>query len=205
MLDWEKVRSVAAHIQIDVTDGIFAGDGTFRDIARLKQLPESQKIELHMMVQRPADYMEAVIDLLPARCIFHIESFAGGEDLESQYEMLRNRTSGTELGVAINPDSPSQYLEEYLHVTDYVLFMGYNPGFAGQVVNPIVFSKIGQFRGKHPDIPIAVDGHVGFDTVEDYAKAGARILYSNSAIFKSGDPRENIQQLKLKAQSAVLK
>lgn len=203
--DWKTVQHMANHIQIDVTDGVFAGDGTFREIRRFKQLPDSQKIELHLMVQHPAEYTEAVIDVTPARCVFHLEAFSGGEHITQVYKQLRGGTPQTELALALNPDSPNQYLEEYLPLINYVLFMGYNPGWPGQPINPAVFLKISQFRDWHHEIPIAADGHVGLDTVAEYARAGARRLCANTAIFGDGDPTKNIEQLNLKAQRAILK
>lgn len=199
--DWEKLYHLPDHIQIDVTDGIFAGEGTFREIRRFKQLPESQKIELHMMVHTPSNFVDDVVDLSPARCIFHLESFSGTDDLQFVFEKLRAATQ-TEIGLAISPESPNERLEEYLTLCHYVLFMGYNPGWPNQPINPFVYVKIGQFRGRHPDIPIAADGHVTQETIEPYVKAGANILCSNTAIFGHGDPLENYRQLKLLAEAA---
>ncbi len=198
--DWDKVKDVASHIQIDVTDGVFAGDGSFREIRRFKQLPKSEKIELHMMVHTPSNFVDDIVDLSPARCIFHLESFEGTHDIENVYGTLREKTQ-TEVALAINPDSPSERLDDYLSLIHFVLFMGYNPGWANQPVDPVVFRKIGQFHDKNPDIPISVDGHVGKDTIEPYVKAGASMLASNTAIFGKGDPVENLKQLQLLAES----
>lgn len=202
--DWVRVVSGASHIQIDVTDGIFAGDGTFRDLPQLKKLEQSEKIELHMMVQHPNDYTQHILDLAPARIVFHIEPFTGKEHALELYELFHAKLPQAQLGIALNPETPTNHIAELVHILDYVLFMGYSPGFAGQEINPVVFTKIGQFSAAHPEVAIAVDGHVGFDTAEDYAKAGATILCANSAIFKTGNPLENMEQLKLKAQSALL-
>lgn len=201
--DWQAIEPVAQHIQIDVTDGVFAGDGTFRDVRFFKRLTSSQKIELHMMVQRPSEYVDDVIDLMPARCVFHLEAFSGEEHIGDVYGRLRREIPQTELALAINPETPTERLEEYLPFIDYAFFMGYNPGWAGQPVNPNVFPKIAQFHSKYIEIPIAVDGHVGKDTIENFVKAGARILCANSSIFKEGDPRENYEQLKLFAHAVA--
>jgi ribulose-phosphate 3-epimerase len=197
--DWNQVKDAAEHIQLDVADGIFAGDPTFRDIPRFKQLANSEKIELHMMVHTPANFVDDIIDLSPARCVFHLEAFIGTGDIEEVYSRLRGGTAA-ELGLAINPSTPNQRLEEYLELINYVMFMGINPGWAGQPFKPIVYRKIGAFKDQHPEITIAVDGHVTKETVQPYVKAGARILGTNSAIFKQGNPVENYQQLKLLAQ-----
>jgi len=200
--DWNRICERALHVQLDVTDGVFAGEGTFRDIARFRRLRRSEKIELHMMVHTPGNYVDSVAELSPARCIFHLESFEGTNHLRLVYETLREKTQA-ELALALNPESPNERLEEHLSLVDYVLFMGYNPGFANQPVNPVVFRKIGSFVDKYPDIPVAVDGHVGKDTIEPYVRAGARMLCANTAIFKEGDPEENFEQLRLLAEAVL--
>jgi len=200
--DWNFFREVALHIQIDITDGVFAGEGTFRDVRQFKQLVESERCELHMMVHTPANFVDDVVDLAPARCIFHLEAFSGTNDLVFVYEKLREATQ-SELALALNPETSNERLEEYLDLVDYVLFMGYNPGWANQPLNPAVYRKIGQFKEQHGDMPVAVDGHVDKETVESYVKAGANILCANTSIFGRGNPVENYQQLKLLAAAAM--
>lgn len=198
--DWNRVVHHVHHVQIDVTDGIFAGDGTFRDLSRLKKLPMNDKIELHMMVQSPADYVDDVIELNPARCVFHIESFVGTNDVPFVYNTVGEETSA-ELGLTVNPDTPTERIYEYLPYIQYVLFMGYNPGYANQPMHPLVLPKIAAFHSKYPHIPIEVDGHVGKETIAAYANVGASIFCANTAIFGGGDPGENIRQLELLARA----
>ncbi len=199
--DWNRVVHDAKHIQIDVTDGIFAGDGTFRDLPRLQKLPMNNKLELHMMVQTPADFVDDIIELNPARCVFHIESFVGTNDLPFVYNTIGEHTSA-EMGLAINPDTPTERLTEYLPIVQYMLFMGYNPGKANQPMDPMVIPKIAAFHSKHPNIRISVDGHVSKETIAAYAAVGATIFCANTAIFAAGDPGENIRQLELLARAA---
>ena len=198
--DWGKIYQAASHVQIDITDGIFAGDGSFRQVREFKKLPEAGKIELHMMVHTPANYVDDIIDLQPARCVFHLEAFAGTGDLEFVYAKLRQETQ-TELGLALNPASPNERLYEYVRLLNYVLFMGYNAGWAGQAINPIVFNKIREFRARYAEMPIEVDGQVDKQTMGEYAAAGATVFCSNGAIFKAGNPVENLRQLELLARA----
>ena len=200
--DWSKVSAVVDHIQIDVTDGVFAGSKNFMDIPHLAELDDPHKIELHMMVQTPADFVDDIIELNPGRCVFHVEAFLGTMDLPFVYNTIGEYTSA-EMGIAINPDTDIARLTEYLPIIQYVLFMGYNPGYANQEINPAVFTTIEKFHANHPHIPLAGDGHVSKETVEQYVRAGATILNANTAIFGSGNPQENIHQLQLLAQSAA--
>lgn len=196
--DWQKIYRAAQHIHIDITDGVFAGDGTFREVQRFRQLPAYNKIELHMMVHTPNNFLPDVVDLAPARCIFHLESFTGTDDLRGMYQALRERTA-TELALAVNPETPAERLEEYVPLLHFVLFMGYNPGWADQPINELVFNKIASWRARHPAVPIAVDGHVNKETVGRYIASGATRLAANTAIFAAGDPVENLRHLELLA------
>ena len=200
--DWNAIQALVSHIQIDITDGIFAGDPSFKDIQRLKQLVNSQKADLHLMVHTPGQYVDDIINLNPARCVFHVEAFAGAENLKNVYEKLRASTQ-TELGLALNPDSPLDWLEEHLSLVNFILFMGYNPGRANQPINPAVYTKLAAFRSTHPGVRLAVDGHVDRETVTDYVKHGATILYANTSIFGTGNPQESLRQLQLLAESAT--
>jgi ribulose-phosphate 3-epimerase len=200
--DWQKIHTAAEHIQIDITDGIFAGDGSFRELRRFKQLPEARKIELHLMVHTPGNFVDDIVDLNPARVVFHIESFAGSNDIDFIYKKLRAATQA-ELALAINPPSPTPWLEEHLALIDYVMFMGYHPGWANQPLAEGVYNKIDDFHKQHPDIRIAVDGHVGKETIPHFVAAGATILCANTSIFGKGNPVENMRQLQLLAEAVV--
>lgn len=200
--DWQKMYTAARHIQIDITDGVFAGDGTFREVTRFRQLPLYDKIELHVMVHTPTTFLTDILTLQPARCIFHLESFTGTDDLVGMYQTLRERTQ-TELALALNPETPSERLGEYLPLLHFVLFMGYNPGWANQPLNETVFNKVANWKTRHSDIPIAVDGHVNKKTISRYVASGATRLAANTAIFGAGDPVENLRQLQLLADACL--
>lgn len=202
--DWEIIQSQTDHIQIDITDGIFAGDQSFRDIRRLKQLVNSHKVDLHLMVHNPGQYVDDVIDLNPARCVFHIEAFADGSNANTVVQKLRSATQA-ELGLAINPSSPLEWLEEHLATTDFVLFMAYNPGWANQPIDPAIYTKLATFHSLHESGRIAIDGHVNRETVKDFVTYGATILYANTSIFASGSPQENLKQLQLLANAEASK
>ena len=201
LADWQKIYREVDHIQIDITDGVFAGEGTYRELRHFKQLPESQKCELHLMIHSPTNFLVDAIDVAPARCVFHLESFTGTDDLQFVYNTLKHDAPQTERGLALNPESPNEWLDEYVPLVNYAMFMGYNPGWANQPINPIVYKKIAAFKAKYPTIPIAVDGHVTLETVKPYIEAGASILCANTAIFGSGDPVENYKQLVATSQS----
>lgn len=201
---WDLVHELAAHLHVDVSDGVFTGEGTFRDVQHFRKLPNSDKIELHMMVHNPGHYVDDVIQLNPARCVFHIEAFADGGHIEEVYGALRAATS-SELGLAINPKTPTQWLQEQVRLIDYALFMGYQASWTGTKLDGRVFRKIAAFHKKNPSLPIAVDGGVSVDSIPKFVAAGASILCANSAVHKDGAHRANLAQLHHVADTAYQK
>ena len=200
--NWNKVESAVSHIQVDISDGVFAGDGTFRIIPWLSRLMNCEKLELHLMVHNPAFFVDEIINLKPARCIFHLEAFADAGSINAVYTNLRNRTD-CELGLAINPGTPNKRLDEYMGLIDFVQFMGIVPGWTNQPLVPDVFNKIIDFKENYQDIPVAVDGHVNKETIGEYVRSGARRICAATAIFAQGNPEENITQLKLLAEAEL--
>lgn len=200
--DWEQVAEVATHVHLDVADGVFAGDATWQDIARFAELGDTPLMELHMMVQRPADFVEAVIELAPGRCIWHLKVFADADEVRSFFQYLRGKVD-TELALALNIETSIERLEPLLDVVDYVLFMGIDPGFTSQPLVASVFKRISQFKKSNPDMTVAVDGAVSKKSIERYARSGARQFCAHSSIFGEGDPKENMEQLRLLAEAAI--
>lgn len=200
--DWNRVVQVAQHVHVDVTDGVFAGAGSFRDVRQFKKLSQSEKIELHLMVHNPGHYVDDILDLQPARVVFHIEAFSDGGHLDLVYKKLRE-SSGTELGLGITPPSPVKWLFEQVPLLDFVQFLNVIPGYQGGTLDKLAFQRMGHFRERYPEIPIAVDGGVNKETIPAYLKAGATMLCSGSAVFAAGDPAENIAQLRLIAEGAL--
>ena len=199
--DWNRVVQVAQHIHLDITDGVFAGQGSFRQLRELKKLPQSEKIGLHMMVHNPGQYVDDILDLQPARVVFHVGAFSDGGHLDLVYKKLRE-SPGIELGLGLASTNPVKWLFEQVPLVDFVLFLNVIPGYQGGSLDPLAFQRIGHFRERFPQVPIAVDGSVNKETIPDYIRAGASILCAGSAVFKAGDPIENIEQLRLVAEGA---
>jgi ribulose-phosphate 3-epimerase len=82
--------------------------------------------------------------------------------------------------------------------------MSVNPGFGGQKFMPEVLHKIKELKKiqteKNVDFDIEIDGGINFNNYQLAIDAGANILVSGTAIFKSnnGDIKKNINLLKLK-------
>jgi ribulose-phosphate 3-epimerase len=65
-----------------------------------------------------------------------------------------------------------------------------------------MLGKIGQARalidGKKLSVELEVDGGITLDNIEDISRAGADVIVSGSAVFKSTDCRKTLRAMKQK-------
>jgi len=98
------------------------------------------------------------------------------------------RALGKRAGVALNPGTPVEMVENVIDIVDLVLVMSVNPGFGGQKFIASAVEKVRRVRalaGGRP-IDIEVDGGVTPETAPLVAGAGANVLVAGSAVFKGG-------------------
>ena len=112
---------------------------------------------------------------------FHYESTC-----HVQRVLASIRALGAKAGIALNPATPVQALENILDDIDFVLVMTVNPGYAGQKMVASSLDKIARVRrlldeSGHQDIPVQVDGNVNLENAEKMRKAGADIFVAGSS------------------------
>ncbi|HEX6200081.1 MAG TPA: ribulose-phosphate 3-epimerase, partial [Thermoanaerobaculia bacterium] len=124
-------------VHVDVMDGHFVPNLTFGIpvVAALKRRT-ALPLDVHLMVSNPDrlldDYLEAGAD----RVAVHHEAAVHLDRL-----LARIREGGARAGVAVNPATPVEVLEDALPALDFVLLMSVNPGFAGQAFLPRALDK----------------------------------------------------------------
>jgi ribulose-phosphate 3-epimerase len=103
-------------------------------------------------------------------------------------------------GVAINPHTPVQLLQDILEYTDIVCMMSVNPGFGGQEFIPHTLTKIQLLRQRIDQLKlntvIEVDGGITLQNAKAVIEAGAHGLVAGTTIFNAPDPKGVIQRLK---------
>lgn len=183
-------------VHFDVMDGHFVPNLTFGPmmcaaVRPLTKLP----LDVHLMVSRPADWIEP-FHKAGADCItFHVEAEA------HVHRTLQSiRALGMRAGVVLNPATPVCMVEAVLPLCDLVLLMSVNPGFGGQAFIPEVLDKI---RALHAMIDarglsteIEVDGGVNPDTAKQCIDAGATILVAGNSVFRAEDPNAMVSALR---------
>jgi len=190
----EKVRRVEPYvdwIQLDIMDGQFVDNSTWSNPAELKKLETEAKLEAHLMIKNPEDTIEQWINSGVKRIIIHFESTRYHRQLIDKI-----KKAGLEVGLAINPQTPIEVVDDFIPDLDLVLVMTVQPGRGGQKLIADTLNKIEQLRETYPNVNIEVDGGINSETASQVIQAGANLLASGSAIFNSGNIEETIKKLK---------
>ncbi|SQA98805.1 D-allulose-6-phosphate 3-epimerase [Cedecea neteri] len=89
----------------------------------------------------------------------------------------------------LNPATPVEALNHYLHLLDKVTVMTVDPGYAGQPFIPEMVEKIAQLhrlkQQRQLDFLIEVDGSCNRNTYRQLLTAGAQVLIlGSSGLFR---------------------
>jgi ribulose-phosphate 3-epimerase len=188
----ELVREVevggADRIHVDVMDGHFVpnlsmGPVVVKGLRPVTRLP----LEVHLMVNHPARFIEPFRKTGADTLIVHHEVLP---DAKPMIEDIRSL--GAKVGIAINPATPVEVLEQYLPDIDLALCMTVWPGFGGQAFLPESPERIAELRELiervNPQCELEVDGGIDMTTAPICVKAGATVFVAGTSIFaaKSG-------------------
>ena len=135
-------RGGADMIHVDVMDGHFVpnltiGPPVVKALRRVAKVP----LDVHLMIEEPDRYIEAFVEAGAASLTVHAEAVV---HLHRTIQLIKSL--GAMAGVALNPATPVNALEEIAGDLDYVLVMTVNPGFGGQTFIPRSESKVRMVR-----------------------------------------------------------
>ena len=170
-------------IQVDVMDGRFVPNITFGPgVVRALRKQVRLTVDVHLMIVEPERYLEEFAEAGADRLLVHLEACT---HLHRALQTIREL--GREAGVAINPGTPLNVLEEALDMADIIQVMTVNPGFGGQEFIHTQLDKIRRLRQildeRGFSTPIAVDGGIDTITAPKVVSAGATVLVAGSSIY----------------------
>tara|TARA_Y100000310_G_C20579444_1_gene762212 strand:- start:417 stop:1067 length:651 start_codon:yes stop_codon:yes gene_type:complete len=189
----ESVEQYADWIQVDVMDGHFVSNLSF-GAPVVKWVETKLPLDIHLMVENPADRVEEFLKIGASHITFHAEAVEGTEERKALIEAIRK--GGATVGIAINPETPLASAEDVLGEVDLLLVMSVHPGFGGQEFITDVLEKVRDARAAHPDLMIQMDGGVDEKTAPQCIEAGANNLVAGSYIFRSEDRAQAIASLR---------
>lgn len=154
-------------------------------------------LDVHLMVSPVDAIIEPFAKAGASRISFHPDTTPHPNKLLQKIQIL-----GCKAGLALNPNTPFEKLQDYTQYLDFVLVMSVHPGFGNQAFMPEVIPKIRALKQAYPKLPIMIDGGVSEKNLDLLKQAGVTQFVMGSAIFNSMDYQHTIstmqKQLKLK-------
>ena len=189
-------QSEAQWFHLDVMDGVFVPNISFgmpviRDIAKHAK----KTLDVHLMIVEPDRYIETFANLGADVLTVHYEAC---NHLHRTLQAIKS--AGMQAGVALNPHTSVNVLEDTIQDIDLVCLMSVNPGFGGQSFIENTYDKVDSLKRiiktKGTDTLIEIDGGVNSGNAKKLVEAGADVLVAGSFVFGSDNPTETIKNLK---------
>ncbi len=172
-------------IHCDIMDGKFVPNLTFgplvvEAVKRITRLP----IDVHLMIKNPNSLIEEFIKAGANFITVHQE-----EEIHLHRTLNRIKELGAKTGVALNPSTPVDTLNNVLEMIDLVLIMSVNPGFGGQKFITNSVKKIKELSALRKEYGynflIEVDGGVYKGNIKEISDAGCNVFVAGSSIFRN--------------------
>jgi ribulose-phosphate 3-epimerase len=193
----EAENAGADRIHVDVMDGHFVPNLSMGApiVASLRPVTPLY-LETHLMITNPDLFLQEFVDAGSDSFLVHWE---GNANLHRTVQAIK--ALGKRAGVAINPATPANVLEEILPDVDQVLVMTVDPGFGHQHFLHSTLAKINRVRrlidSIKPECDLEVDGGIDPDTARLCIEAGANVLVAGSSVFgKNGSVSEAMGRLR---------
>lgn len=189
-------ESSADWIHIDVMDGMFVPNISFgMPVIAAIQKYAKKPLDVHLMIEQPERYVARFKELGADTISVHYEACP---HLHRNLQQLRDLDC--RVGVAVNPHTSVNLLEDTLKDIDLVCLMSVNPGFGGQKFIERTYQKVRKLRAmakaQNTDLHIEIDGGVNSENAPLLIEAGADVLVAGSFVFRSDDPIATIAGLK---------
>lgn len=177
----ERLQPFAQRVHIDISDGEFAP--TFLLSENQLWWPKEWVIDIHAMVARPEEHLQALIALKPNLIVFHAET---GQNLTPILNEIKKH--GIKAGVALQRPTVPSTVSAAIENADHVLVFSGDLGHYGGTASLMQLEKVRLIKAINPNVEIGWDGGVSVDNAYTLTQGGVDVLNTGSAIAQAPDP-----------------
>lgn len=178
----ERLHGVGDRVHIDICDGEFAPSLTLG--AAQVWWPQEWAADIHAMVARPSEHVEALISLKPNMIIFHAET---SENITPTLQYIKK--FGIKAGLALLKTTVPSMVREAIAEADHVMIFTGNLGYYGGEASLMQLEKARLIRMIKPDVEIGWDGGANANNAYSLAQGGIDVVNVGGAFASAADPQ----------------
>lgn len=179
----DRLHPFADRVHVDISDGEFAPTFTIG----VDQLwwPQEWTVDIHAMVARPIEYVDALTALKPNSIIFHVEAVA---DIIPVLQKVKQ--AGVKAGIALQKQTVPLSVEAAIKEADHVMVFTGTLGQYGGIASLMQLEKVRLIKAINPTAEIGWDGGVNADNAYTLTQGGVDVLNVGGAIANAADPAQ---------------
>ena len=190
-------------IHFDVMDNHYVPNLTVGPVVckALRNFGIEAPIDVHLMVSPVDDLVVSFAEAGATYISFHPEA---SENIDATIQLIKKHDCKP--GLAINPDTSLDCLDDRLGSIDLVVIMSVYPGFGGQSFIESSLQKLEDVReciiASEKPILLEIDGGIKANNIRDVARHGADVFVSGSGIFGTENYRKTIEHMRAELSKA---
>jgi ribulose-phosphate 3-epimerase len=178
---FRAIKPFATRVHIDLMDGKFAPTES-PDLSSV-WWPQDTTADIHLMYERPGDYLVELIRLHPSLVVIHYEADVDYEDFSRSLQ-----ENGIKAGLALLKNTTIDEAKDTIALYNHVLIFSGKLGYHGGEADLTLLEKVKQVKRDFPNIEVSWDGGINDDNAIQMVNAGVDVLNVGGFIQKSDDP-----------------